>query len=157
MPFENCYICDNKTMFFVKNVFSLNTKHSNTLIPEILQKFFNSNLQRTIKIDTILCQECLAKIDEYDFAIETIEKLQKDLTNLLIKTNEKYNENCIFLKENHFDDDTAPAYNKNDYNLQIDKIKSTVVVSRDQKKINSEQFKKSIQLKCKICNEQFSR
>lgn len=133
---RKCYICDQNASEsdYCKSIFQLKTKHSETLIYKFLEKFLENELQKTLLYDenrNIICQICILKLDEYDLAIITSQNIQYELTQLIIHTNEKY-ENVIdeFLVLNKHDNATENVGNKS---LLVDKNcrQNTTVIYND--------------------------
>lgn len=87
----HCNICDTASFFYCKNITKLRSKHSDTLICDFIKKFLGSELseQREVELlnaDGVVCAECLSKIDEYDLACVTAERVEKELREVLLQT-----------------------------------------------------------------------
>lgn len=85
----NCYICDKKSVFYCKNIYKLTSKHSETLICDFIRKFLDNQLSRRpddTESESIVCIECLNKIDEYDLACITVKRVEKELREILLRT-----------------------------------------------------------------------
>lgn len=92
-----CSLCNNKTVFYLRNFTKLKSKHSKTLIPVFLKiicgDFISSasadvdeenadSEQRTI------CVECMQKIDDYDAACITKERIEREFRIKLQRSRE---------------------------------------------------------------------
>lgn len=90
--FARCHICNTKTEDWQNNVYQLKSQHSTTLIIEFIQKLIGDFAShRTIEKDEdIICDQCLNKIEEYDWTCVMAERFEKELRELLLKTEALY-------------------------------------------------------------------
>lgn len=86
---SRCYVCDVVTQLFCKNIFTLTSKQTETPVYQFLEKFLGYSIE-THENEKIICQDCLIKVDEYDLAFQTAQKIEKELTNLVNRTRTKY-------------------------------------------------------------------
>lgn len=135
----NCYICDNTSVFYCKNIFKLKSKHSETPICDFICKFLGQELTRlpSNDVDNVVCAECLNKIDEYDFACMTVERVEKELRDVLLHTESVYAVDKVFVDDTDFDD-VAKEEEKSD-------------------EVNTSDNKTNIIFKCTICQLVFER
>lgn len=87
-----CFVCDVVTNIYCKDVTSLRSKHTETKILTFLEKFVGHDLSDDINrsnSQSIVCQNCIIKIDEYDELYMNAKTLEDDLRNTLLKTLEK--------------------------------------------------------------------
>lgn len=87
---HRCFVCDSSVVE-VPNEFSQITRFSGTSVFELLEQFVGHQIPRT-ETD-IWCNECIAKIDNYDQAISTAKQVQTELLLLFTTTVNNYNEN----------------------------------------------------------------
>lgn len=96
-----CYICDFQISINFKNVMHQVSRYTGTPVGSILSKFVDEDLKKQ-RLDqcTILCQSCLDKIDEYDLAIVTAERVETELKQLFVSTVNKYQHIILEVSEN---------------------------------------------------------
>lgn len=92
-----CFVCGIVTNIYCKDVASLRSKHTETIILQYLEKFVGHDLSDDINRITsnslsVVCQNCIIKIDEYDELYMNASSLEDDLRNMLVKTLEKQSE-----------------------------------------------------------------
>lgn len=102
---QNCYICDNSSMFYCKNIFKISSKHSETLISEFIVRFLGKETNRLCDEDNIVCSECLDKIDEYDLACMTVERVERELRAALLHTEAVYGGDPVFVEIDDMEED----------------------------------------------------
>lgn len=104
----NCYICNNTSMFYCKNIYKLSSKHSETPICDFIVKFLGKETSRLCHEENIVCSDCLSKIDEYDLACITVERVERELRDTLLHTESIYASEPVFVEilERDVDDDT---------------------------------------------------
>lgn len=82
-----CFICHNKSINRIK--ITAESKHTKTRFSIFVQKFLNDNKSERIVNDDLdgemLCDKCANKIDEYDWACSTAERVAKELCEILRK------------------------------------------------------------------------
>lgn len=88
-----CLICQTKCFFYQQNLKSVLSKHSRRPVTDFIQIFAqNSRSRRSIEKDiqsslTCVCYECLDKIDVYDLAKSTVNKLEREMQQYLLRGN----------------------------------------------------------------------
>lgn len=91
-PFP-CFVCGIVTNIYCKDVASLHSKHTETNIVHYLEKFVGHDLSDNInRSQSVVCQNCIIKIDEYDELFMNAISLEEDLRNMLVRTLEKQSE-----------------------------------------------------------------
>lgn len=86
-----CYICNDASVFYSRNLFKTKSKYSETQICEMIRNLlcnFPSEREydsiRCDNSDYCICIQCLDKIDEYDLAITTAKRIETELRDLLL-------------------------------------------------------------------------
>lgn len=93
---DTCFVCNITSVFYVRNLMNAKSQHSETRLCEFIAKFlgeFQSNRLDNSLDDTLICFQCLNKIDEYDLACVTAQRIEKELREVLLQTE------SIFSKE----------------------------------------------------------
>lgn len=82
-----CFLCNLGSDDCEGNIDRLKAQHSGTAIVEIIKKFYRDLPPRRIIADetNFICIECISRINEYDFACETVQRIENDFHNLLVK------------------------------------------------------------------------
>uniref|UniRef100_A0A6B2E5I3 Putative c2h2-type zn-finger protein n=1 Tax=Phlebotomus kandelakii TaxID=1109342 RepID=A0A6B2E5I3_9DIPT len=81
---RKCYICTADTLYYWRNIFTLMTKHSDTPIYKILERITGMEfVQLEGSHNTVICHPCFLKIDEYDLAVKTVEKIELEFISML--------------------------------------------------------------------------
>jgi hypothetical protein len=98
-------------MFYCKNIYKLSSKHTETPICDFIVKFLGKELSRVVTNEdeeNIVCTDCLNKIDEYDLACMTVERVERELRAALLLTESIYATDPVFVDilEREFDDET---------------------------------------------------
>lgn len=97
-------------MFYCKNIYKLSSKHSETPICDFINKFLGKESARVTsnEDENIVCTDCLNKIDEYDLACITVERVERELRAALLHTESMYAAEPVFVDilESNFDDET---------------------------------------------------
>ncbi|XP_037048061.1 zinc finger protein 62-like [Bradysia coprophila] len=130
-----CFVCGFVTNIYCKDVKSLRSKHSETNILSYLEKFVGHDLSDDISrsnYQTVVCQNCMIKIDEYDELYMNAARLEDDLRTILLKTLEK-----------QADIDEDDGWTSTD----IPDLEETVATQRKQSKSPS--------MSCNICRRNF--
>ncbi|KAJ6639549.1 Zinc finger protein [Pseudolycoriella hygida] len=89
MLLPRCFVCNDKTIIYCENVDILRSCHTDTPIMDILSKFAHDLEISTVwcksrkNAQTILCQMCMIKINEYDLACMTAKTMEAELKNML--------------------------------------------------------------------------
>lgn len=101
-------------MFYCKNIYKLASKHTETPICDFIVKFLGKELSRVVTNEdeeNIVCTDCLNKIDEYDMACMTVERVERELRAALLLTESIYATEPVFVDilDREFDDETDGA------------------------------------------------
>lgn len=90
---ENCYICNATSVFYSRSLFKTKSKYSKTRICEFVRKFLGDypSERECVAVngsenEHCVCIECLNKIDEYDLAIMTAKRVERELRDILLHT-----------------------------------------------------------------------
>lgn len=90
-----CFVCGVVTNIYCKDVTSLRSKHTETNVLTYLEKFVGHDLSVDVNhvnrsnSQSVVCQNCIIKIDEYDELYMNAMTLEDDLRTILLKTLEK--------------------------------------------------------------------
>lgn len=86
-------------MFYCKNIYKLSSKHSETPICDFIIKFLGKESTRLAsnEDENIVCTDCLDKIDEYDMACMTVERVERELRAALLHTESMYSAEPVFV------------------------------------------------------------
>lgn len=86
-PKKQCFICDKVVVFYCKNIQTLRTNHTETLVYKFIEKFMGDrfHMEEMINEHQILCQDCVMKLDEYDLATQTALKVEREMAVLLMR------------------------------------------------------------------------
>lgn len=86
-----CFVCGTVTNIYCKDVKCLRSKHTDTNILTYLEKFVGHDLSDDINriAQSVVCQNCIIKIDEYDELYMNAMTLEEDLRTVLLKTLEQ--------------------------------------------------------------------
>ncbi|XP_031637394.1 zinc finger protein OZF-like isoform X2 [Contarinia nasturtii] len=88
---KNCYICNTTSVFYSRNLFKTKSKYTETSICEFIKKFLGNHQSERKCIDKhCVCIECLNKIDEYDLATMTAQRVERELRDILLATESLY-------------------------------------------------------------------
>lgn len=85
-------------MFYCKNIFKLSSKYSETPICDFIVKFLGKETNRLCDEENVVCSDCLTKIDEYDWACLTVERVERELRATLLQTEAAYTSDPVFLE-----------------------------------------------------------
>lgn len=82
-----CFLCNMGSDECEGNIDQLKTQHSGTAIVEVVKKFYRDLTPRRIIADEMnfICVGCIIRINEYDFACETVQRIENDFYDLLVK------------------------------------------------------------------------
>ena len=83
-----CFICGLKSLIYSKDLVQLTTKCSETKIYKILEDFLGYKLadsaeKLSILKNSITCQECIMKLDDYDAANQRAISVREEMLNLM--------------------------------------------------------------------------
>lgn len=82
-----CFLCNLGSDNCEGNIDQLKCQHSGIPIVEIIKKFYRNLTPRRIIADetNFICVECIIRINEYDYAFETMQRIENDFHDLLVK------------------------------------------------------------------------
>lgn len=89
-----CYVCDIElSKRFRKSIFDIKSKHSNNAIAEIIKRIQNG--VGTIQAHDgsspcVSCDDCIGLINTYDEAYMLAERVEKQLTSMIARTEKRY-------------------------------------------------------------------
>uniref|UniRef100_A0A1B0CI90 C2H2-type domain-containing protein n=1 Tax=Lutzomyia longipalpis TaxID=7200 RepID=A0A1B0CI90_LUTLO len=85
---RKCFVCSTETVNYWRNIYTLLTKHTNTPIYKLLERITGMEFLELEMEDsnTVICNECFLKINEYELAVETVQKLENEFISLLNRT-----------------------------------------------------------------------
>lgn len=138
-----CFVCGFLTNIYCIDVKSLRSKHSETNILTYLEKFVGHDLSAELNgsnSQTVVCQNCMIKIDDYDELILNAMSLEDDLRTILLKTLEK---------QSKVDAADTPTDIANDFEVVCEDIEVPAVSSISPSKFPS--------MFCNICKRNFER
>lgn len=106
-----CYICAITSVFYSRNLFKTKSKYSETRIYDFICKFLGKIPSERLRQrrqqssdspnegnDECVCIECLGKIDEYDLATITAQRVESELRGLLLHAESSvYQESKVIL------------------------------------------------------------
>ncbi|XP_049287228.1 zinc finger protein OZF-like [Anopheles funestus] len=82
---EICGICGTRSLIFHRNLMEVKTKFSSTTVFQLLERFSVRELSHrlTSLIESGACNDCYAKLNDYDASYTKALIIQQELTNLL--------------------------------------------------------------------------
>lgn len=84
MEAESCFVCGTSTVSYNRNPFKILSKYTRTRICTFFDAFLDQNpSKRTEWTDRCVCTTCLVKINDYDLACQTAERIENELRELL--------------------------------------------------------------------------
>lgn len=83
-----CYICGAESDVWRSNLLEVKSQHSHSPITFFINKFLGGFESQRNVIDTTnnICMGCLQRIDEYDLSCVIAEQIEKELHEILLKT-----------------------------------------------------------------------
>lgn len=80
-----CFICQTKCFFYEQNLKTVRTKHSKRLVIDFIRKLANNKtIEAELNSDaSCACSECLDKLDVYDLAKSTVDKIELEFGKYL--------------------------------------------------------------------------
>lgn len=83
-----CYVCNEETSDWHRNLMEIKSKHSKTPIVQFIVKFLADYVsQRNINNESnCICSECLNRIQSYDWMCVKIKEQENELRTLILKT-----------------------------------------------------------------------
>uniref|UniRef100_A0A182VRZ9 C2H2-type domain-containing protein n=1 Tax=Anopheles minimus TaxID=112268 RepID=A0A182VRZ9_9DIPT len=82
---EKCGICGTHSLIFHPNLMAVKTKFSSTTVFQLLERFTERELSHQVAYleESGVCNDCLAKLNDYDAAYTKALIIQQELTDLL--------------------------------------------------------------------------
>lgn len=91
---HKCFICNDEMSSSTENPETKRSRHSETRICDLIRKCLGDcKIHRNIEDDIngpIICSDCSQKIDVYDLACATADRVSKELRQLLLHTDSLY-------------------------------------------------------------------
>lgn len=79
-PAAACCVCHNASDWFYENISLLQSKHSDRSISALLKLIMGEELASDWSTsDTIMCSECVGKINDYDEAFQRMQSIEREL------------------------------------------------------------------------------
>lgn len=99
MNLSICHICGTSTAHYRRDITLLRSKHSKTLICDVLKNLLGTDLCANdtfflSNMNSIACGDCLAKIDEYDLALMTVKRVENELREIFIRKSFARKKSC---------------------------------------------------------------
>lgn len=122
---RNCYICNKllniKNRKSYQNIHAA-TQYSQTPLTEYIIKFLEFKEGIRFKDNNLVCQECAGKLNDYDLACTTAERIENELKATLHSTEQAYLKQGYieFLETNDDSVDQKPVLNITDVNVDLD-------------------------------------
>lgn len=100
-----CYVCNNKSKLFTRNLNEIKSKHSATPIVEFLRRLVKDYETRRNVDDEFncICNMCLSKIYSYDWTCVKAKEQEAELRCMLLKTESLWDENRFDTEDSMFD------------------------------------------------------
>lgn len=93
----SCIVCNSETKLYEQNIGESMSQHSGARICDLIQRCLGaSKLHRNIDDDSYglcICYDCVSKLNEYDLACVTAERVAYELQQMLLQTDQLYVEN----------------------------------------------------------------
>lgn len=136
----SCIVCNSETKLYEQNIGELMSQHSETRLCDLIQRCLGtSNIRRNIDDEShclCICYDCVSKLNEYDLAYVTAERVAYELQQMLLQTDQLYvdNENDalkanrIETRRNTMSEDSNCCFDNNDENetndfcVSLDKV-----------------------------------
>lgn len=85
---EFCFVCNTKTQKYCQNLRKIIIKSTGTRLSNLIEKFLNEvGSERQVNdVSNVLCFDCLRKLLSYDQMVLMINNSEKELRDLLSKT-----------------------------------------------------------------------
>lgn len=96
----SCIVCNNVKKLDEQNIDDLMSQHSETRLSDLIHRCLGAyKLHRNIDDESYylrICQDCVVKLNEYDLACVTAERVGYELQQMLLQTDQLYVENDTF-------------------------------------------------------------
>lgn len=135
---DSCIVCNNLKKLNERNIGELLSQHSESRMSDLIQRILGANkLHRNVDDGSHclrICCDCVLKLNEYDLACVTAERVQHELQQMLLQTDKLYVENDalesneIHSRRNTKFDDSNDCFDNNyedesnAYSIIIDKV-----------------------------------
>ncbi|XP_053691308.1 zinc finger protein 714-like [Sabethes cyaneus] len=149
-----CFICAEQYGNDSRSIMQLVTKYSGTLVLKVLERFLDSDLSEIVPtlIASVVCQECVVKLNDYDAAYTKALIIQKEFTDLLKK-------NAVFVGRNSHGEvmyfkeepDTACL----DFLVECDQNFEESIEKPSKYNIIDTSDRGKVSMKCNLCGETF--
>lgn len=96
---HNCFVCNAESKLFAEHLMEIKSEHSQTSVCDLIKQFLGDDaVHRSIEVElfqnsTHICSECISRINEYDLACVTAERIGNELRELLLHTDSHYSRN----------------------------------------------------------------
>lgn len=101
---DSCIVCNNVTKLSEQNIGELKSQHSEACMCDLIQRCLDgSKLHRNIDDESnypCICYDCISKLNEYDLAWITAERVRHELQQMLLQTDQLYIENDVLTIDN---------------------------------------------------------
>lgn len=88
---DSCIVCNNLKKLNEHNIGELLSLHSELRMSDLIRRCLGSNeLHRNIDDCLRICCDCVLKLNEYDLACVTAERVQYELQQMLLQTDQLY-------------------------------------------------------------------
>lgn len=82
-PAAACCVCHNASDLFYENISLLQSKHSERSISALLKLIMGEELASDWSAsDTIMCSECVDKVNDYDEAFQRMQSIERELKKI---------------------------------------------------------------------------
>lgn len=87
-----CYVCNEETSDWHRNLMETKSKHTKTPIVQFITMFLGDFMsQRNINDESnCICSECLIRIQSYDWMCVKLKEQEKELRTLILKTESNF-------------------------------------------------------------------
>lgn len=93
---HTCFICNAESKLFDQSIIEIKSEHSQTSVCDLIMRFLgNVELHRNIEDELFqngahICSECISRINDYDLACITAERVGNELRELVLHTDSYY-------------------------------------------------------------------
>uniref|UniRef100_A0A8D8CGE0 Zinc finger protein with KRAB and SCAN domains 8 n=1 Tax=Culex pipiens TaxID=7175 RepID=A0A8D8CGE0_CULPI len=148
---ERCCICAEETSAHFRNLMQLVTKYSGTLLYKLIERFLEMDLSGNAAslIASVVCQECVIKLNDYDAAQTKALIIQQEFTDLLRKNLVVVGETgkVKLGEEMYFKEEVDEA------SLDLTELEQIQEEEEDVKSVFSTE--KAVSMKCNTCGDSF--
>lgn len=120
----SCIVCNNVKKLDEQNIGELRSQHSETRLCDLIQRCLGAyKLHRNIDDESYclrICHDCVLKLNEYDLACVTAERVGYELQQMILQTDQIYVENDTFKsnkipsRRNTMSEDSNHCFDNND-------------------------------------------